>query len=45
MDWVALARGYGVAASRASTADALAEELARSFAAPGPFLIEAVLAG
>ncbi len=43
VDWVALARGFGVPASRAETAEALVDQLARSFAEPGPHLIEAVL--
>ncbi|MDJ0868773.1 MAG: acetolactate synthase large subunit, partial [Myxococcota bacterium] len=44
LDWTALARGHGVPASRAETAEALAEQLRRALAEPGPALIEAVLA-
>lgn len=43
VDWTALARGFGVPASRATTADELAGALERSFSTPGPALIEAVL--
>ena len=43
IDWVALAKGYGVPAASVSTADALADALATSFATPGPFLVEACL--
>ena len=42
IDWVSLSRGLGVPAVCVETADALATELARSFAEPGPRLIEAV---
>jgi acetolactate synthase-1/2/3 large subunit len=43
VDWTALARGFGVPAARATTAEELADALARSFAAPGPALVEALL--
>ncbi len=43
LDWVALARGQGVPATRAGTVEAFREALARSLARPGPSLIEAVL--
>jgi len=43
LDFVALARGLGVPGERVETAEALAAALARSFAARGPQLIEAVL--
>ena len=43
LDWVALARGMGVPASRATTAEEFAKQLAAGLAAPGPYLIEAVL--
>jgi acetolactate synthase I/II/III large subunit len=43
LDWVSLARGFGVPASRVETADALADALRRAFAAPGPGLVECVL--
>lgn len=40
LDWVALAKGHGVAGVRVADADALATALRRSFAARGPSLIE-----
>jgi acetolactate synthase-1/2/3 large subunit len=43
LDWTALARGMGVEAARATTADELAQLLGGAFARKGPFLIEAVL--
>jgi acetolactate synthase-1/2/3 large subunit len=43
LDWVALARGMGVSASRATTAEEFNKQLAAGLAAPGPYLIEAVL--
>jgi acetolactate synthase I/II/III large subunit len=43
LDFVALAGGLGVPASRARTAGELAAQLRRSLAEPGPYLIEAVL--
>jgi acetolactate synthase I/II/III large subunit len=43
LDFVALAHGMGVPATRAETAEALAEQLAAALAEPGPHLIEAVL--
>ncbi len=42
LDWVSLARGMGVPAVRVEAAEALARELGRAFAEPGPHLIEAV---
>ncbi|MHB1776557.1 MAG: acetolactate synthase large subunit [Acidimicrobiales bacterium] len=45
IDFVALAAGMGVPASRATTADELVAELGRSLAEPGPWLIEAVVPG
>jgi acetolactate synthase-1/2/3 large subunit len=42
LDWVALARGMGVAGVRVDTAEALDAALARAVATPGPHLIEAV---
>jgi acetolactate synthase-1/2/3 large subunit len=42
-DYVALARGMGVPAERAHTADDLVRLLRQAFAEPGPHLIEAVL--
>lgn len=43
LDFVALARGMGVPASRAETADDFAGKLAASFAEAGPHLIEATI--
>ncbi len=43
LNFVALATGMGVPASRASTADELAAALARALAEPGPHLIHAIL--
>jgi acetolactate synthase-1/2/3 large subunit len=44
LDWTALARGFGVPASRAESAPELAAALRASFAEPGPRLVEALLA-
>ncbi len=43
LNWVALARGFGVPASRAETTEALADALRRALAAPGPALVECLL--
>jgi acetolactate synthase-1/2/3 large subunit len=43
LDFVALATGMGVPASRAETAEELNEALARALATPGPSLIDAVV--
>jgi acetolactate synthase-1/2/3 large subunit len=43
IDFVALARGFGVPATRPETAEAFAADLERAFAEPGPHLIEAVI--
>jgi acetolactate synthase-1/2/3 large subunit len=43
IDWVALARGFGVTACTASTDTELVQALKRSLAEPGPTLVEAVL--
>jgi acetolactate synthase-1/2/3 large subunit len=43
MDFVALAQGVGVPATRATTADEFADQLARALATPGPTLIEALI--
>lgn len=43
VDWVSLARGYGVGAVGATTADELVDALGRSFATEGPSLIEVAL--
>jgi acetolactate synthase-1/2/3 large subunit len=43
IDFVALAKGLGVPAARAHTGEELTDLLARSFAEPGPSLVEVVL--
>ncbi len=43
LDWVSIARGMGVDAVRADDAASFNQALGRSFATPGPFLIEAVI--
>jgi acetolactate synthase-1/2/3 large subunit len=43
LDFVALATGMGVPATRATTADELGEQLGRALAEPGPALVEAML--
>ncbi|PRW56678.1 decarboxylase [Chlorella sorokiniana] len=43
IDWVALAQGMGVPASRATTCEELAAAMSAALARPGPSLIEAVL--
>jgi len=43
LDWVSMARGMGVPAGRAATAEEFAKQFAAGLAAPGPYLIEAVL--
>jgi acetolactate synthase-1/2/3 large subunit len=43
LDFVALARGMGVPASRATTAEEFADQLGRSLSTPGPSVVEAVL--
>ncbi|MGH3630505.1 MAG: acetolactate synthase large subunit, partial [Sciscionella sp.] len=43
LDFVALATGMGMPASRARTAENFAEQLRSAFATPGPHLIEAVI--
>ncbi len=43
LDWVALAKGHGVPASRVDDLDALAAHLRRALASPGPVLIEVVI--
>jgi acetolactate synthase-1/2/3 large subunit len=42
-DWIALARGYGVEASRATTLEELVRELKRALAVTGPYLVELVM--
>ncbi len=44
IDWVSLAKGFGVPGSKVTTDSELAEALHRSLAEPGPSLLEAVLA-
>ncbi|MDP1673234.1 MAG: acetolactate synthase large subunit [Burkholderiales bacterium] len=43
LDWVALAKGYGVEAGRAATLDELAVQFRRGLAVPGPYLVEVVM--
>ena len=43
LDWVSIARGFGVEAARAETAEAFSDLFARGLATPGPFLIEALV--
>jgi acetolactate synthase-1/2/3 large subunit len=43
LDFVALANGVGVSATRSTTAEEFNDQLGRSFATPGPSLIEAVV--
>lgn len=43
LDFVSLARGMGLTASRATTADELVEALERSLATPGPSVVEAIV--
>lgn len=43
LDFVSLARGMGVPATRAETAADLSDQLARALAEPGPNLVEAVV--
>ncbi len=43
LDFVALARGMGLPATRATTADEFNDQLARALATPGPSAVEAVV--
>jgi acetolactate synthase-1/2/3 large subunit len=43
IDFVHLARGLGLQAARAETAQEFADELARALATPGPSVVEAVI--
>jgi acetolactate synthase I/II/III large subunit len=43
LDWVKIANGMGVPATRASSAEEFSKQLAQSVATPGPSLIEVVL--
>lgn len=45
IDWPALAKGFGVPATRVADAEAFADAFARANGTPGPHLIEAVVAG
>ena len=44
LDFVAMARGMGVPATRATTAEEMAGQLGRALTTPGPSVVEAVLA-
>jgi len=44
LDWVALAQGHGMAASRATTAEEFHAQLEQALNEPGPRLIEAQMA-
>ena len=43
LDWVSLARGFGVEATRATTCEGFADLLQSGLRRRGPFLIEAVI--
>ncbi len=43
LDFVALATGMGVPATRATTAEEFTEQLEAALATPGPALVEAML--
>ncbi|MDB5811960.1 MAG: hypothetical protein JWN94_4082 [Betaproteobacteria bacterium] len=43
LDWVTIAKGYGVEAGRATTLDELAVQFKRGLAAPGPYLVELIM--
>ncbi|HVK24832.1 MAG TPA: thiamine pyrophosphate-dependent enzyme, partial [Actinokineospora sp.] len=43
MDFVRIAEGMGVPATRATTAEELAEQFSRALAEPGPHLIDAMV--
>ena len=45
MDFVAIAQGLGVQASRATTAEEFTSQLERALATPGPALVEAMIPG
>lgn len=42
LDWVAMARGHGVDAGRATTLEELGAQLRRGYSASGPYLIELI---
>jgi acetolactate synthase-1/2/3 large subunit len=44
LDWIAIARGMGVEAGRATTLDELRRQFAAGLRSPGPYLIDAELA-
>jgi len=43
LDWVTIAKGYGVAGGRATTLDELAVQFKRGLETPGPYLVELVM--
>ncbi len=43
IDWLSLAKGYGVTASRATTMEELCDQFARGLSEPGPYLVEVAL--
>jgi acetolactate synthase-1/2/3 large subunit len=43
LDFVSLATGMGLPATRAHTGEELAEQLGRALSTPGPSLVEAVI--
>jgi len=43
LDWVSLAKGFGVAAGRATTLDELAVQFRRGLETPGPYLVELLM--
>ena len=43
LDFVSIAQGLGVSATRATTAEEFTEQLERALATPGPNLVEAIL--
>jgi acetolactate synthase-1/2/3 large subunit len=43
LDWIALARGHGVEASRAATLDELAQHMKHALARRGPYVIEVAM--
>ena len=45
LDFVALASGMGIPATRATTCEDFADQLAAALATPGPALVDAVIAG
>jgi acetolactate synthase-1/2/3 large subunit len=45
MDFVAIAQGMGVPATRATTAEEFTEQFEKALATPGPALVEAMIPG